>query len=86
MVLEVVGTATDLQVHGLTQQLGQSVSRQHHGGWEEALQLFHELFPRASLHSRPVSCTAKLRLLRIHHVAGWIYMTLYMDKDSYIFG
>ena len=36
MVLEVVGTATDLQVHGLTQQLGQSVSRQHHGGWEEA--------------------------------------------------
>ena len=30
MVLEVVGAAADLQLNCLTQQLWQSVSRQHH--------------------------------------------------------
>ena len=34
--MEVVGTATDLQVHSLTQQLGQSVSWQHHRGGQES--------------------------------------------------
>lgn len=33
--MEVVGAAADLQIHSLTQQLRQSVSRQHHRWWEE---------------------------------------------------
>ena len=36
MWLEVVGTAADLEVHSLTQQLRQPVSWQHHRGRQEA--------------------------------------------------